>query len=129
MATPSNFVDDLGGWAKVSYDFATDGGPIGDTTLDLVLPDNAIIYTGFVDVLTAPTSGGSATVALKIQGAGDLIAATAIASFTGQLNLVSDGAAANVVKLTAQRTATVTVAVAALTAGKFNLYLQYFQSE
>lgn len=127
--TPSNFVPGLGGTVKATYDFTVHGGVIGDNTLDLKLPDNAIVYGGLIDVVTAPTSGGSATVALKIEGAADLLAATAIASVTGQLDTVPDGTATNAVKLTEERTLTMTVATAALTAGKFNIFLNYFISE
>ena len=119
------------------YSYALQGGAVGDLTLvkDInaplttdnyaVLPDNAIITKVWIDVLTAPTSGGAATVALKSQSAADLLAATAIASITGILAGVPDDAVANMIKLTADRTVKATVAVAALTAGKFNVYIEY----
>jgi hypothetical protein len=127
--TPSIIAPQLGGIIKATFDYAEHGGAVGDIALDLKLPDNAIVYQGLIDVVTDPTSGGSATVALKIEGSADLLAATAIASVTGQLDTVPDGTAANVVKLTAERTLTVTVTTAALTAGKFHVYLTYFLSE
>jgi aminopeptidase N len=120
--TPSIIAPQLGGIIKATFDYAEHGGAVGDIALDLKLPDNAIVYQGLIDVVTDPTSGGSATVALKIEG-------SAIASVTGQLDTVPDGTAANVVKLTAERTLTVTVTTAALTAGKFHVYLTYFLSE
>ena len=129
LPTPSLFTPQLGGIAKATYDFSVHGGPVGDIELDLKLPANAIVYQGLIDVVTAPTSGGSATVALKIEGAADLLAATAISSVTGQLDTIPDGAAANVVKTTTEQTLTVTVATAALTAGKFHVYLFYFLSD
>ena len=129
LATPDLFAPQLGGIVKATYDFSAHGGAIGDVALDLKLPDNAIVYQGLIDVITDPTSGGSATVALKIEGTADLLAATAIASVTGQLDTIPDGTATNAVKLTAERTLTVTVATAALTAGKFHVYLSYFLSE
>lgn len=118
--------DGVYGVAKVTYDYAVHGGAVGDISLDLVLPSGAIVYDGIVDVLTAPLSGGSATVALKIQSSADLLGATAKASFTGMLDLVPAGTAATALKLTADRTLKVTVATAALTAGKFNVYIKYF---
>lgn len=129
LATPSLFIPQLGGEVKATYDFAVHGGAVGDIPLDLDLPPNAVVYDGLVDVITAPTSGGAATVALKIEGAADLLAATAISSVTGQLDTVPNGAAANAVKTTDTRTLTVTVATAALTAGKMNIFLKYYLSD
>ena len=125
-ATPNLYQPGLGGYVKATYDFTEHGGIVGDNECDLTLPSGAIIYNGFANVITDPTSGGSATVAIKIEGTADLLAATAIASVTGQLDLVPDGTAANVVELTAERKLTVTVATAALTAGTIDVYLQYF---
>lgn len=128
--TPRIHTDGLGSpLTKITYDFDVHGGAVGDVELELTLPDNAIVYGGFVDVITAPTSGGAATVALKIEGAGDLIAATAIASFTGQLNIVPAYTGTTSVKTTAERILTVTVATADLTAGKFNIFLAIAESE
>lgn len=124
--TPGFVEPQFGGYVKATYDFAELGGAVGDITLSLKLPAGALVYNGLVNVLTNPTSGGSATVALKIEGSADLLAATAISSVTGQIDLVPDGTAANVVALTEERSLTVTVATAALTAGKMDIYLQYF---
>ncbi len=124
--TPGINEPQFGGYVKATYDFAIHGGAVGDNELDLTLPAGAIVYNGFINVITAPTSGGAATVALKIEGAADLLGATAIASVTGQLDSVADGTAANAVVLTAERTLTVTVATADLTGGKMDVYLQYF---
>ncbi|NET97612.1 hypothetical protein, partial [Okeania sp. SIO1H2] len=66
------------------YDFAIHGGAISTITLDTAtIPDNAIITGAYVDVLTDPTSGGSATIALGLNTTTDVLAATAIASVTG----------------------------------------------
>ena len=120
---PARFqTDTIGGIARVTYDFADYGGAVGLITLPLELPDGAIVTRGVVDVVTAPTSGGSATIALGLNAANDLLTATAIASFTGQIELLDDA----LVKLTADRKVTATVAVAALTGGVFNIYLDYY---
>jgi hypothetical protein len=124
--TPGILEPQFGGYVKATYDFAEHGGVVGAIPLDLTLPAGAIIYNGFANVVTDPTSGGSATVAISIQGANDLLTATAIASVTGALDLVPDGTAAETIVLTTDKTLTVTVAVAALTAGKIDVYLQYF---
>lgn len=116
------------------YSFAVQGGAVGtvnllsdlnDSKSTITIPDNAVIKKVYIDVLTDPTSGGSATVAVRLQSAGDLKGATAIASFTGIMDGVPAGAAANMIKLSADRTLQATIATAALTAGKFNVYVEY----
>lgn len=127
--TPRIHLDELGGTVKCTYDYDVHGGAVGAIELPLDLPDNAIIWTGVADVVTAPTSGGSATIALGVNTATDLKAATAIASWTGLVALVPVGSAATAVKLTADRTLTLTIATAALTAGLINFFLQYFEGD
>lgn len=112
------------------YDFAKDGGAVGDITLrGPKLPVGAIIYgPGKIKVYTAVTSDGSATVALKITTAEDVLAATAKATLSANalLDAVTDGTAANAVTVaTAAKGVTATVAEAALTAGKFVVALEY----
>jgi hypothetical protein len=120
---------------KAVYDFEELGGAVGDINLvddegnAAVLPDNAIIHQVIFDVVTAPESGGSATIAFNANSAGDMKAATAIASWTGIVAGVPVGTAATCVKLTAERTLQATVATAALTAGKINVFVEYFVSE
>jgi hypothetical protein len=112
------------------YDFAKDGGAVGDITLrGPKLPVGAIVTgEGWVKVYTAVTSDGAATVALKITTAEDVLAATGKASFTlnALLDAVPDEAAANAITVaTAAKGVTATVATAALTAGKFVVILEY----
>jgi hypothetical protein len=107
------------------YDFATAGGAIGERPVGLTLPNGAIIRNVFIETLTAPTSGGAATIAFRAQSAADLLGATAIASFTGRQQGVPNGAVANMIKLTAARTVTATVATAALTGGRIAIYIDY----
>lgn len=117
-----------------TYDFSVLGGAVGSVNLkdangmDAKLPENAIILDSLIDVITAPTSGGSATIAFTAQSAGDLKAATAIASYTGLVAGVPVGTAATSIKMTADRTLTATIATAALTAGKINVYVEYVYS-
>lgn len=125
LFAPRMHEDGVCGIVKATYDFAVHGGAIGTINLDLKLPDNAIIYGGMFDVLTDPTSGGSATVALGLNTTTDLKGATAIASITGLVALVPVMTAGTAVKLTAERQLKVTIATAALTAGKFNVFLYY----
>lgn len=117
---------------KCVYDFAAKGGAVGaislvdESGISCVIPKKAIIRDVLIDVLTAPTSGGSATLAFSSgQGAADLKTATAIASITGLVAGVPVGSAATAIKMTADHTPTMTIATAALTAGKINVHIEY----
>lgn len=120
-------------WARGRYDFDVDGGAVGDIDLtgDTVIPANAVIITGFIEVDTALDSGGSATVALKTNAAADLLAATAFGSApwstTGRKSLIPVGTGATSVKTTAARKLQATVATAALTAGAFDVVVGYIE--
>jgi hypothetical protein len=116
-------------WAKAEYDFAVDGGVAGDISLGVNIPDNAVILGGFVEGITAVTSSGGATIAVKLQSAADILGATGKASFTGTAVLPCAAVLAGPFKCTAARTVTITVATAALTAGKFNVWIEYLQGE
>lgn len=113
------------------YSFATDGGAVGDITLrGDSLPSGAIITDALIDVDTALTSGGAATVAIKVESAADINAADAIAgapwSTTGAKRADFTATTAPV-KTTAARSIVATVATAALTAGAFNVYIFYVE--
>lgn len=118
-----------GNLARVTYDFAVDGGAVSTITpaKTVILPNKAIVTNAFVNVLTTCTSGGSATVAINSEGAGDILAATAVASLTaGLIQGVPDWATiADYKKMTADRTVKVTIATAALTAGKMEVFIYY----
>ena len=116
-------------WAKAEYDFAVDGGDVGDISLGVTIPDNAIIVGGFIEGITSVTSGGSATVAVKLQSAADVAGATGKATLTGTAVVPCSAVLSTPFKLTAQRTVTITVATAAITAGKFNVWIEYFVGE
>jgi hypothetical protein len=115
------------------YDFSVDGGAVGDIDLTPagVIPINAIVLGGFVEVDVALTSGGAATVAVTVEGAGDIVAAAAVSgapwSTTGRKSVVPVFTGASTVKTTAARKVTATVATAALTAGTFDVVLFYVQ--
>ena len=117
--------------ASFVYDFSEDGGAVGDILLgDKIIPKNAVIIGGLIDVKTAPDSGGSATIALKVKDAGDVLAATAITSLgAGLHDVVPDFTASNMIKTTAASQLTMTVGTAALTAGRFIVKLFYIVTE
>lgn len=121
------------GNAKMTYSFAVDGGAVSTITPtnSPTIPIGAIILGGTIDITTTLTSGGAATIALGL-GSGaqvaSLKAATAVASWTaGQLALIPVFTAASYVKSTAAAALTLTVATAALTAGRFDVNLVYVQ--
>lgn len=113
------------------YNFSTQGGAIGSIELkdedgkSMSIPANACITRLFTDVQTAFTSGGSATVAIAV-GATVLKAATAFndATLTG-----FDAQTVTAVKVTVASVPQITVAVAALTAGKMRVFIEYIQSD
>jgi hypothetical protein len=120
--------------------------------LGVYIPDNAVITNVFVDVVTTFTSASAdaGTIALHAQAADDIVAAIAISdasnvwdagihgSKLGYPNLGADAAhdsalevaalfAGVMLKTTAEREITATVAVAALTAGKAVVYVEYIE--
>lgn len=122
------------GVLKCVYSFAIQGGAVSTIKLlddqgnAAILPSKAIITGVYCDFYTAFTSGGSATVALGANTTVDLLAATAVASCTGLVAGIPVSTAATSVKLTAQRQIAMTIAVAALTAGLANIFVEYVYS-
>ena len=100
---------------------------MGDITLrGPAIPSNALIMGGIIDVENAVISGGAATIALRIEGANDIYAAAVVTGFTAntQLATVPVFTAATTKRVTATAKKVVaSVAVAALTAGKFTVNL------
>jgi hypothetical protein len=102
-----------------------------------ILPSGAIIKRTMIDVITAPrtnrTTGDftGGTIGLSAQTSGDLkatnTATTALAS--GLVEGIPVGTAATSIKLTAARTIQATIGVAALTAGKFNVIIEYYLTD
>lgn len=123
--------------ARGEYDFAVDGGAVSTITLRSApsdsngneIPSGSVIMGGYIEVDTALTSGGSATVAVNSEGAGDLTTAAAFGgapwSTTGRKAITPVMTIATSVKTTARRNLAITVATAALTAGKFRVVVWY----
>lgn len=118
---------------KVTYDFSVDGGAVGTITpkSSILIPAGAVIFGGFIQGITLPTSGGAATIAIGL-GSGAQVAAlkaaTAIATYAAgaTVAIIPVFAAANVVKAAAETFVTFTIATAALTAGKVQVTLFYY---
>lgn len=121
---------------KFQYDFADLGGAQGAITLTddadaaLTIPDNAVIVRAYVEALTSPTSGGAATIKLGVTGDDDcFIAATAFDNGEFDLTVNTEMTAGIPVKTTAAVSVLATVATADLTAGKFNIWVEYFEGD
>ena len=125
--------------ARFEFDTAgTDSAGVSNKTVaahgvGVSLPIYAIVVGGFVDVNTAFTSDGSATVAIHTQAANDIISAAAVSgapySTIGRKAITpkANTPESTSVKMSAAREITCTVAVAALTAGKLSGYLYYVE--
>lgn len=111
------------------YDFALDSGAVGDIVLrGDTLPAGAVITDVLIHVDTPPTSAGAATVALRAESAADLNAAAAISGAPWSTAGAKRGgltATSAPVKTTVPRAITATVGTAALTAGKFRVFVTY----
>lgn len=126
------------GNAKMTYNFAADGGAIATITPinSPTIPAGAIILGGVVDLTTAITSNGgnTATIGLGL-GAGAQVASllapivVSNAQWTpaGLKALIPVFTAASAVKVAAASRLTLTVAVQTLTAGVFDVNLAYVQ--
>jgi hypothetical protein len=120
--------------------------------LGVFIPAKAVITRVLVDVVTTFTSAGAdaGTIALHVQNANDITAAIAISdasnvwdagvhgtivgmpALDGNARSAIAGGAAEagaMIKTTAEREITATVATQALTAGKCNVYVEYFISD
>lgn len=131
--------DGLGAYriARATYDFAVDGGTVGAIGLGTTLPDNAIVVGGFIDVLTTlESSGDSATIAISVEGADDIVFAIAIdnvadawdAGFQAIIPKANTPESTGVKTASAQEI-TATIAVEDTTAGKFVVWLFYVVSD
>lgn len=116
------------------YDFAVDGGAIGSITLrpllgDNVIPAGSVILGGYLEIDTGFTTGTGATMAINVESAGDIVAATIVSgapySTTGRKSIVPAGTGATSVKTTVARSIVATIATGTVTAGKGRVVLEY----
>lgn len=120
-------------YALASYDFANDGGSTGDITLTTTpqIPSGALVTEAIIHTTTAFTSGGSATVALKLESAADVNAADAISgdpwNATGVYRADALVGADAGLETTADRDLVMTVGTAALTAGVADIVIEYME--
>lgn len=117
------------GRSNFLYSFAVDGGAVGTITLrGDPIPNGAVVRGGYINVATVPTGAG-ATISAGIEAAADLQAAAAISgapwSTTGRKSITPAWSGATAILLTADRNVAIVVAVAALTAGIFNVVVDW----
>ncbi len=133
----------LGALRVARFTFDTEGedsAGVSNTTVaahptGVILPIHAIVVGGFVDVNTAFTSENTnnATIAIKVEGANDIISAAAVSgapySTIGRKAIVpkANTPESTSVKATAAREITCTVATSILTAGKLTGYIYYVE--
>jgi hypothetical protein len=115
------------------YSFAVDGGATGTLVLrsgDGPIPSGSYVVGGFVDVTDTPDSAAStATIAITVEGANDVITAAAVSgapwSTTGRKDIIPDSTGSTALKTTAARSPSAVIAVQALTEGVFKVVLFY----
>lgn len=118
------------------YDFSVHGGAIGQIDLSdrlgNAIPSGAIMLRASYYVETAFTSGGAATVAIgDVASAARYLAATAFdnAAFADEkVAAAAIGVPLKVASANAGKIA-ITVAAAALTAGKMRIFVEYVQEK
>lgn len=135
-STSGRYVPDIKSGTGI-YDFSVDGGATGDYVIGS-LPDNATVIAAWYEVLTTCTDGATdaATIAISTsKAANEIVTATAISAGgniwdAGYHDTSCDNTAANfTTKTTAVSDVQVSVAVAALTAGKIRVWWNYIVSE
>ena len=116
------------------YDFAKDGGAVGFIDLSAKmganpLPQECVALRVGYKVVTAPLSGGAATVAIGDAASGTrYLGATAIASLPlDAVAVASSGLPLNVDTVNEGRFG-ITIGTAALTAGKIVFWVEHVQS-
>lgn len=124
------------GVIKCQYDFSTLGGAVGSITLNdengdtPQLPSKAIITQVYIDIITACVStSNDGTIALTANSTGDLLAAVDADTLSGVVAGIPVGTAAAMVKCTAARNIVLEIATHALTAGKFNVFVEFVLSD
>lgn len=118
--------------ARYVYNFNRLGGAVSTITLvGPVLPNDAIIKDAYIEVITPPTSGGGATIALGFESTTDVNAADAISGAPWSAAGIVDadglelGTESGYIKLTSAQALRATIGTAALTAGLFYVFVEY----
>ena len=117
--------------AKATYNFAVDGGAISTITpaINEIIPNDAVIVACYTHLKTATTSGGAAEIAISAGGVTLSPATVRTNNAYDTANQVTDHTGLLGGDLGAQATSStgiqVAVSVATLTAGLFDIYVDY----
>ena len=118
-------------WARISYNFSSNGGAQGTVNLTGTIPNNSIIIGGFVDVTTSlASSSNSANCSLGIVNSGDLVSLIAINNGSspwsiGIKSIIPNGTGGNAIKLPSNKIVDFVISSEDLTVGTFDLWLEY----
>lgn len=129
---PASALDDYVNMYVLSWDFARDGGAIGDIAFrGPQIPSGFRITSAFLETITGLTGGSNATIAIKLNAANDILSEVVLTNFAaaGVDPGIPVGTAATAVKATANRTVYLTVGTAALTAGKMRVVFYGYHTE
>lgn len=119
---------------KCRFDISVLGGTTGTAKVlkavdgsKCMLPSKAVVINGMIDVITAPVAPLPATISVGtgLEVTNDLVSGTSVSSFTGRQNLIPVHTAVTAIKLPADRTPVVKINTAAITVGKFNVFIEY----
>ena len=112
--------------AKATYDVAAYGGATGSYDLGVTLPANATIVRSYMQVVTAFTNVSSSTLAIKCETANNILSAIRPDYIPfGVVDGVSTGASSVFKLITSACPLTATIATAAASTGKINIYVDY----
>lgn len=107
---------------SVLWDFSSDGGAVSTISMGRLIPNGAIVTKVILHEITSVTSGGSATLQV-LAGATALTDAIAVASIATGVPALASSATA--IPLAADSELKLAIAVAALTAGKLRMLVEY----
>tara|TARA_R110000823_G_scaffold224663_1_gene352617 strand:+ start:146 stop:622 length:477 start_codon:yes stop_codon:yes gene_type:complete len=121
---------------KYTWDFAVGGGAIStitltsDTGVAQQIPDNAVVLGAYCEVVTPVASSGAATLEFGITGDTDYFLGTSAKTlFDADGKVVKMEAATVPSKMTAAKSAVFEIKTVALTAGKLNVWVRYYQGD
>ena len=123
---------------KCQWKYSRQGGAVSTMNLQTVdgapckLPNKAIVVKSWIDEVSNVTSGDLAACMISVgtgQGADDLKVSTSAGGYSSVMNTLADWTASSAIKMTAERTPTLTVASTAITGGQLNVFISYLISD
>lgn len=132
MITKNSFQVKRGFW-----NFANNGGAIGNIITDVIIPSQSIILGFWTDTIVNPASGGAATISWGMQtktnppGGNNtvLMLANNFAAFVAGQVLQGNNLMASPIKLINYNVVSLTIATAALTAGEIAFTIMYTENQ